>query len=70
MTDSVFVRPRTGLIVRDPITREPLPADGAKVPRTPYWLRRLRAGDIVPAAKASPPKDKASPKATGTKTDN
>ena len=70
MTDTVFVRPRTGLIVRDPVTREPLPADGADVSRSPYWLRRLRAGDIVPATKASPAKDKAGTKAAGAKTDN
>ena len=47
---SVYVKPAPGLIVRDPDTREPLPAAGAWVPRTTYWVRRLRDGDVAEAA--------------------
>ncbi len=33
-------------VVRDPITRQPLAADGTEVPDTSYWVRRLRAGEV------------------------
>jgi len=35
------------LIVRDPDTGKPLAAEGEKKPKTSYWLRRLRDGDVV-----------------------
>ncbi len=41
------VRPsRPDLIVRDPISRQPVPAEGREVPETSYWLRRLSDGDL------------------------
>lgn len=41
------VRPsRPDLIVRDPISRQPVPAAGREVPETSYWLRRLKDGDL------------------------
>lgn len=43
----MIVQPAPGRLVRDPITKQHLPAEGAPVPATPYWLRRLRAGDVV-----------------------
>ena len=48
---TIHVRPGPGLVVRDPVTGTPLPPEGAAVPRTSYWLRRLRDGDAteVPA---------------------
>lgn len=46
---SFKVKPaREGLIVLDPANYMPLPAEGAEVPQTTYWKRRLRAGDVVP----------------------
>jgi hypothetical protein len=45
----MFVKPHEGYTVRDPITRNPLPPDGAEVPETVYWLQRLRDGDVVAA---------------------
>lgn len=43
--------PAPGCLVRDPQTREPLPPEGKDVgPLTPYWHRRLRDGDVLPAA--------------------
>lgn len=48
---SMFVKPRAGLKVRDPITKQHLPETGAKVPASPYWLRRLEAGDVFVVSK-------------------
>jgi hypothetical protein len=45
----MFVKPKPGLVVRDPISKRPLPAEGAEVPAEGYWLRRLRSGDVVQA---------------------
>ncbi len=36
-------------VIRDPHTRRQLPAEGADVPDTSYWHRRLRSGDVVAA---------------------
>ena len=45
--DRIFVKPAPGLQVRDPKTAAPLPAEGAEVLRTSYWLRRLASGDVA-----------------------
>lgn len=53
--ETFFIKPKDGLIVRDPQTAEPLPADGAEKPCTSYWLRRERDGSVErvkPAKKA------------------
>jgi hypothetical protein len=47
------VKPAAGLLVRDPVNREPLPASGREVPETDYWMRRLRDGDVVKVAPAT-----------------
>lgn len=44
--------PGTILRVIDPDTGHPLPETGLDVPETPYWLRRLTDGDVVPEAAA------------------
>lgn len=36
-----------GLIVRDPKTAKPLPAEGALTALTDYWRRRLRDHDVI-----------------------
>ncbi len=54
---TLHVKPsREGLIVLEPSSKQPLPAEGKEVSRTTYWLRRLRAGDVVevPAKNAKP----------------
>ena len=57
----MFIRPaREGLIVRDPLTLQPLPSDGADVPPSSYWRRRLAAGDVVAARPVQPTKPAAS----------
>lgn len=47
MNEKIFVVPAEGRLVRDPITHEPLPGEGAEVPRDTHWLRRLRDGDVI-----------------------
>ena len=42
------VKPVSGRLVRHPETGEPVPAEGLAVPRSPYWLRRLKDGDVIP----------------------
>jgi hypothetical protein len=45
-----FLKPRQGLIVRDPSTLIPLPAEGASVTwigsAGTYWRRRVRCSDV------------------------
>ncbi|HXG47688.1 MAG TPA: DUF2635 domain-containing protein [Methylomirabilota bacterium] len=53
MAEKMFVIPRQGLVVRDPVTRQPLPAEGGHVPRDAYWLRRLADGDLAMPATVS-----------------
>jgi hypothetical protein len=50
----MFVKPAEGRKVRHPITKQHLDAEGAEVPESTYWLRRLAEGDVVPAAPAAP----------------
>lgn len=46
-----FLKPRSGLIVRDPSSYIPLPAEGASVewtgPNGRYWRRRVNCGDCT-----------------------
>jgi hypothetical protein len=47
MSDTIRIYPKPGLLVRDPLTREPLPAEGKEVsPDDVHWIRRLRDGDV------------------------
>ena len=49
--ETVHVVPAEGARVLDPVTRKPLPAEGAMVPKNQYWLRRLRTGEVQLAKK-------------------
>jgi hypothetical protein len=40
------IKPKQGYIVRDPQSHRPLAEAGEEKPRTQYWLRRLRDGDV------------------------
>ncbi len=42
----MYVKPVEHTVL-DPHTLAPVPAEGAEVPPTAYWLRRLRDGDLV-----------------------
>jgi len=51
-----FLKPRQGLIVRDPSSYIPLPAEGASVewtgPTGRYYRRRVNCGDCIKAKAA------------------
>ncbi|TPG62555.1 DUF2635 domain-containing protein [Ewingella americana] len=49
----MFVKPTTGRTVRDPVKGTLLPEEGAEVPESTFWNRRLRDGDVVKAKPAS-----------------
>lgn len=56
------VRPaRSNYIIRDPLTRVPLPHGGKNVPNNSFWRRRIKAGDVIevkdlpPVAPPPPP---------------
>lgn len=53
ISETLHIKPRTGLVVRDPVTMQPLPAEGAEVQIDSHWLRRLDAGDVVPVTAGS-----------------
>ncbi|WP_027696695.1 DUF2635 domain-containing protein [Vibrio litoralis] len=40
----ILIKPKQGLLVRDPITRSPLNKVGETKPRNTYWLRRIQDG--------------------------
>lgn len=42
------------LVVRDPITKAPLPVEGSQVELTSYWRRRMADGSVVEVAAAEP----------------
>jgi len=43
----IKVKPAEGLRVRDPLTHQVLPIEGAEVTDNNFWRRRLAAGDVV-----------------------
>ncbi len=47
----VFIIPKEGVLVRDPVTKIPLSAKGMKVslasPGGTYWRRRINCGDVL-----------------------
>lgn len=51
----MIVKPKPGLIVRDPDTRQPLPPEGREVPASTWWMRRLKSGDVVLVPSPPPP---------------
>ena len=44
---TIKVKPKKGLLVRDPETREPLKAKGEEKPRNTYWLRRIKDESVI-----------------------
>jgi hypothetical protein len=60
----MFVKPKNGVMVPDPERGGYLPDAGRDVPRTQYWLSRLRDGDID---RASTPPESVSQKPRNAK---
>lgn len=50
MNKELFLKPQTGLKVKDPVTGKSLADDGETKPANTYWLRRLAEGDVVDVA--------------------
>ena len=65
--ENFFLTPKEGRNVRDPLTGKALPEQGASKPKTAYWIRRVRDGDVVagsaPAAADTTVKGKQAAKA-------
>ena len=52
MPSTMHVKPAAGRQVRYPDRPDTLlPEGGAEVARSPYWMRRLKSGDVELAAK-------------------
>jgi Protein of unknown function (DUF2635) len=60
------VKPAEGRAVRDPLTKQLLPAAGRDVPDNQFWRRRLRDGDVVSADAPAPRNGPPAPRRTGT----
>ncbi len=48
----MFIKPRAGLKIRDPISKTHLAEAGEEKPESTFWVRALGHGDVV---KAEPP---------------
>ena len=52
--DKMNIKPASGMRVRFPDTPSRLlPEEGATVPRSAYWLRRLAKGDVLKFSKSN-----------------
>lgn len=43
----ITVKPTDGRLVRHPSSYQPLSPNGESVEKNSYWLRKLRAGDVI-----------------------
>lgn len=42
----MLVLPCAGRLVRDPLSKLPIPSEGKEVPNNAFWRRRIAAGDV------------------------
>lgn len=66
VTENLYLKPAPGLVIRKPDGSK-LAADGEKVPRTSFWLKRLADGDVLPVEEAQTDKEDVKPAAKATK---
>ena len=59
MSEKIFIKPKKGLKVREPLTGLHLPHYGKGVGGCSFWLRRLEDGDVVKTSAAEIAKAKA-----------
>lgn len=65
----LYLKPAPGLVIKKPDGSK-LAADGEKVPRTSFWLKRLADGDVLSveeAQAAQADKEEVKPAAKATK---
>lgn len=65
----LYLKPKEGLTLRKPDGSK-LAAEGERVPRTSFWLKRLADGDVLPveeAQAAQADKEDVKPAAKATK---
>ena len=43
----IKIKPKNSIIVRDPLTREPLHKSGQEKTRSMYWLRRIADKSVI-----------------------
>lgn len=43
----LYVIPKNGLVVIDPVTRKPIHSQGQYVDKSTYWQRRILCGDVI-----------------------
>ena len=57
----IYVKPAAGRLVREPVSKRPLPEKGAWVAKNAFWTRRIKDGDVSvtqpPAAPAAKEKE-------------
>lgn len=59
---TLFIKPREGGLVRRPDNGfKPLKADGERVPALPYYLKRLKDGDVIEVDEKAPKKSAKKP---------
>lgn len=57
----VKLQPAEGVTLRDPISFQPLPAEGAEVEYTPYWARRVADGSAKIVEEPAPEQSQTKP---------
>ncbi|MDR2051137.1 MAG: DUF2635 domain-containing protein [Deltaproteobacteria bacterium] len=50
--ETFFIKPAQGIRMADPKSGDYLPESGALMPRSGFWLRRLKDGDVILSAPA------------------
>lgn len=61
------LKPKAGLVVRDPDTRQQLAPEGEEKPLSQYWMRRLADGDVVEVQSVAAPVAQPTPTKKGDK---
>ncbi len=54
MIQTFKIKPAPGANVRDPVTKMHLAAEGESKPRTNYWLRRMKSGEVIAVVEPAP----------------
>lgn len=62
MKEKIFVKPKDGKRVIDPVTGRALSPEGAHVEKTSYWMRRLAGGEVLLAEQKQNPTTVVKPK--------